>query len=95
MDTLDLHEGCTSAGGSAPRTEAQATEEGGRTMGMYDHGTLTDVYTGDEIRPATREEAEASAAAAEYDGGAGVICIDSSGRITEQPESSDRRVYVA
>ena len=40
------------------------------------HGTLCNYRTGDEIRPATQDEQEASRAAAETDGGAGVIEVD-------------------
>jgi hypothetical protein len=38
--------------------------------------TLNDYKTGEVIRPATPEEARASAEAAERDGGAGVIEVD-------------------
>ena len=37
---------------------------------------LTDYRTGEDIRTATSEEVEASKAAAETDGGAGVIEVD-------------------
>ena len=37
---------------------------------------LTDYRTGEDIRTATAEEVEASKAAAETDGGAGVILVD-------------------
>jgi hypothetical protein len=38
--------------------------------------TLNNYKTGEVIRPATADEAQASAAAAERDGGAGVIEVD-------------------
>lgn len=40
------------------------------------HGTLCDYQTGEDIRPATREEHDASVVAAETDGGVGVIEVD-------------------
>lgn len=40
------------------------------------YGTLYDYKTGKRIRFATREEAEASLAAAERDGGHGLIVVD-------------------
>lgn len=40
------------------------------------YGDLYDYDTADVIRPATREEREASLAAAERDGGSGVIEVD-------------------
>jgi len=41
-----------------------------------DHGTLHDYDTAAAIRPATAEERAESVAAAETDGGAGVIRVD-------------------
>jgi hypothetical protein len=40
------------------------------------HGTLTNYRTGEDIRPATASELAESEAAAEHDGGAGVIIVD-------------------
>ena len=40
------------------------------------HGTLHDYDTGEALRPATAEEADASREAAARDGGAGVIDVD-------------------
>ena len=47
-----------------------------------DYGDLHDYHTGEYIRPATRDERDASYAAAKRDGGAGVISLQG------------RRVYV-
>ena len=41
-----------------------------------DWGTLCDYRTGDEIRPATEAEHQASVEAARFDGGRGVILVD-------------------
>ncbi len=40
-----------------------------------DWGTLYDYRTGDELRPATKDEHQASIEAARFDGGAGVILV--------------------
>jgi hypothetical protein len=40
------------------------------------YGDLCDYQTGAYMRPATREQRDASRAAAECDGGAGVILVD-------------------
>lgn len=40
------------------------------------HGYLCNYQTGERIRPATEEELADSEAAAQYDGGAGVIDVD-------------------
>ncbi len=42
----------------------------------WKHGALCDYDTADTLRPATAEEAIASAEAAEADGGRGVIDVD-------------------
>ena len=47
-----------------------------RLADRWKHGALCDYGTADTIRPATAEEAIASAEAAEADGGRGVIEID-------------------
>lgn len=47
---------------------------------------LYDYATAEHIRPATTDELAASVAAAEHDGGAGVILVDDQG---------NRRCYVA
>lgn len=45
-------------------------------MTENNYGELMDYYTGEESRPATKSEAEESAEAAKWDGGAGVILVD-------------------
>jgi len=58
---------------------------------------LNDYYWGDFIRAATRAEIVASRRAAKRDGGAGVILLDSSGRILsgdDRDACDARRVYV-
>ena len=47
-----------------------------RLEDRWKHGALCDYDTADTLRPATAEEAIASAEAAEYDGGRGVIDVD-------------------
>jgi hypothetical protein len=61
------------------------------------YATLHDYNTGELIRYATREEAEASREQARHDGGAGVIMLDDEGAIVPEgaPDADTaRRVYV-
>jgi hypothetical protein len=46
------------------------------TTNETNHGDLHDYTSGSYIRPATEAERDASRAAAESDGGAGVILVD-------------------
>ena len=50
--------------------EAEMTSE------TVDYGTLCDYMTGEELRPATKAELDASLSAAEEDGGRGVFADD-------------------
>ena len=58
---------------------------------------LHDYNTGDFIRKATREERNASRAAAKFDGGPGVILIDETGVVISETDSGSadaQRCYV-
>lgn len=75
--------------------EAEALAAEAAAIGADDdHGTLTDYLTGEDLRAATAEEAEASRAA----GPTGVILLSSDGAILELDDAGAddaRRVYVA
>ena len=61
------------------------------------YGDLHDYLTGDYLREATQQERDASRAAAEMDGGAGVILVDDDDRVlrADDPGADDaRRCYV-
>ena len=59
-------------------------------------GDLRDYATGDYLGPETTDQAQESALAAQYDGGAGVIVIDEDGDIVpaDRDDGTGRRVYV-
>ena len=51
----------------------------GKQTSGADFGTLTDYRSGEAIRPATREEGDASLLAADVDGGHGIIEVEIDG----------------
>lgn len=62
------------------------------------YGDLMDYYTGAYMRPATKEQRDASREAAKHDGGAGVILVSGDWRVVDQTdaEATDAvRCYVS